>query len=157
MKLNFFLILSVFSFIVSCKDKIDSEKASLVDISIPKAYENEREDVALSFTARYINYIQLETTEESLLSGVDDIELIDSSLFVFNDRQLMEFNLQGKYIRSIGKRGQGPGEFNKISDIAVDSSERTIAVLDGDLRKILFFDLSGDYQDEMRLINISMV
>jgi hypothetical protein len=59
--------------------------------------------------------------EEYMLGEIADIALArDGSIYVF-DRQvpaIRHYDTQGKFLRTIGRRGQGPGEYHSASGLA---------------------------------------
>lgn len=65
-----------------------------------------------------------------------------------NDRILV-FDAAGRFVRSFGKKGQGPGEFNRPTGICLMQDSR-LAVADYGNNRIQFFTFEGDYE---RLIN----
>jgi sugar lactone lactonase YvrE len=64
---------------------------------------------------------------------------------VGNDR-VSKFSKDGKFIKSWGKRGAGPGEFNSPHTIAMDSKGR-LFVGDRSNNRIQIFDQDGKYLD----------
>jgi len=64
---------------------------------------------------------------------------------VGNDR-VSKFSKDGKFIKSWGKRGSGPGEFNSPHTIAMDSKGR-LFVGDRSNNRIQIFDQDGKYLD----------
>lgn len=58
--------------------------------------------------------------------------------------QLLAFNKTGQLAKSIGKRGQGPGEFNSLFGLHVDGNGN-IYVSDLQARRINIFDKAGNY------------
>ena len=57
----------------------------------------------------------------------------------FADRRTIKvFDLSGGFVRSIGRDGEGPGEFRQVTDIAVSSQDSLLA-LDSDLARISVF------------------
>ncbi|MDD8032114.1 MAG: 6-bladed beta-propeller [Acidobacteriota bacterium] len=71
--------------------------------------------------------------------------------FVFFDsrlRQVMIMSLDGQSIRTIGRFGEGPGEYQRVRDILVDAD--SILILDG--RGLLIeYNREGTLQHEMKL------
>ena len=52
----------------------------------------------------------------------------------------------GTFLYKIGHQGQGPGEYSKITDF--DVANQNIYLLDSGQRKILEYNLNGDFKDE---------
>lgn len=67
-----------------------------------------------------------------------------------NDRVVV-FDKTGKYIRSWGKLGSGPGEFSQPHSIAVDSKDR-VYVADRNNVRIQIFDSKGKFLTEWKNI-----
>lgn len=74
-----------------------------------------------------------------LIDKDDNVYVLDS-----RDANIKVFNRRGQFIRFIGKKGQGPGEFDSPSGMDF-FSETEIAVLDGGNRRLTIFGLSGAY------------
>lgn len=62
--------------------------------------------------------------------------------------QIYQLNLEGRLIRTIGKRGQGPGEFGNQSTIA--SNGKQIFVEDQGNRKVQILSMEGKFQSQFR-------
>jgi hypothetical protein len=57
--------------------------------------------------------------------------------------RIQKYNRNGKYLQTIGRRGQGPGEFQYILQIYVDSKNYLYVY---DLRRIHIFNNKGQYE-----------
>jgi hypothetical protein len=79
---------------------------------------------------------------EPRLSFVDNKENIYIS--EINDRVIKVFGSDGKYIRTIGAKGSGPGEFQGISNLVVTKDDKLL-VIDQRSRRTSFFDSSGRF------------
>ena len=75
----------------------------------------------------------------------DNIYLADGG-----NRRIQKFDKNGHYILTIGREGQGPGEFTGISDILFDEQDN-LFVLGG--RRIQIFNTSGEYLRGITLEN----
>lgn len=96
--------------------------------------------------------IFLETIPESFIAEISKIYIRDNYLYILDKKtqKVFIFNDQGKFIRLIKNRGNGPGEYIQIIDIAIDSKGRL--VLYADLPgKIIFFSDKGDFLYEKKL------
>lgn len=84
---------------------------------------------------------------ESLLSQpkgfvVDDDENIYAS--DWSDQDIKVFDNNGNFIRTIGSKGSGPGEFQIIGSIAL-LPDRRLMVMDFDARRTSIFEHDGQF------------
>jgi len=61
------------------------------------------------------------------------------------------FNKDGKFVRTIGSRGQGPGEHNITQNIAFDEKNCRLFILAYSPNKIICYHLDGKNEKESRL------
>ena len=96
------------------------------------------EDLSISSEDKDGNILFVRPT----LSLVDD----DENIFItdYQDQDIKIFDPSGKYIKTIGAKGDGPGEFRGILSVAV-TEEGKLVVLDGAARRTSFFDSSGQF------------
>lgn len=71
----------------------------------------------------------------------------EGQIFVSDRRQniIKAYNNEGEFVRQIGKRGRGPGEFLDISAKYIDPSKDHLIVVDRMNLRVVRFDLNGDY------------
>lgn len=108
------------------------------------------EQLPLSEIAEDIQAIELEVTDSSLIGnwreGSKIFPLDEYIVYAEGSRaksQLLLFDKKGKFIRTIGKKGQGPGEYLGIRVVTVDNQAQHIYV--GSSRKIICYDFRGQY------------
>jgi hypothetical protein len=65
-------------------------------------------------------------------------------------RRIQKYNPEGKFLLTIGKQGQGPGEFGNLSIARFDSRNR-IYVTDISNQRIHFFDPSGNFLEQIKI------
>jgi len=59
---------------------------------------------------------------------------------------LYQFDLNGNYIRSIGQKLQGPGDFgNNINDFLIDRNKKEIIINALNVFKLIHYDLDGNF------------
>lgn len=63
------------------------------------------------------------------------------------NKHVRVFSELGDFVRTIGREGEGPGEFRYPSSLSIDSAG-TITVHDFGHRALLHFDSSGTYRDQ---------
>ena len=84
--------------------------------------------------------------EEYMIGDIADIAIgRDGSIYAF-DRQvpaIRHYDAQGKFIRNIGRRGEGPGEFRSVSGIAMSRDGRLLLWDTGNWR-VNVYSATGD-------------
>jgi len=71
----------------------------------------------------------------------------DGSLFLLDKSQVLQFDKNGKFVRNIYKKGQGPGEMDYVT--ACLTTDKNVIVHSYPPHKLLFFDYSGKYEKEI--------
>lgn len=108
-----------------------------------------KKEIPLSTVASSVKYIPLETTPDNLLNGRAihlDVVFAGKYLFVCDGFHIYQFTPEGKYIRKIGQRGQGPGDFYKhILDVVYDEAKEHIIATDYIAGRAIVFSFKGDY------------
>jgi len=85
--------------------------------------------------------------DEYLFSDARDIAVDEEGkLYILDihEAHIKVFDKTGKYVRTIGNKGQGPGEMSRPSSLQI-TSQNEIAVNDSDALKIHFFSLNGNF------------
>ena len=87
-----------------------------------------------------IELVALETSDVSLVGGGPNVFFRDSFIFVSSltttrvipeQRNILVFNRNGKFLNKIGALGRGPGEYIGINNIFFSHERQTIYVFDG--------------------------
>ena len=91
-----------------------------------------------------IDYVQLETLNQCLLPPKIGVNLTKDFIFVWSGYQLYQFDKEGKFIRQIGKKGQGPGEY-MLSKLGFDDVNSRILVVSNTSATPLIFDYDGKF------------
>jgi hypothetical protein len=88
--------------------------------------------------------------EDMLLEPIDIDTDDDGNMYVLDSKALhiKVYDSQGHLVRTIGKKGQGPGEFQNPSDIQI-TPQKEMLVCDPAVRKLLFFRLDGLFLREL--------
>lgn len=96
--------------------------------------------------------IKLETTETSVIGTIDKIRIKNALIYVldrYKTHLLKVFNIKGTYISTIGRNGNGPGEYVEPTDFYVDNKK--IIIYDQFQSKLLYFNLEGRFLYERSL------
>ena len=84
---------------------------------------------------------------ESTLSKARGIAVDDDGNIYVGDAQqacIKVFDKAGAYLRTIGRRGQGPGEMSWVESVAISHDNQELIV--GDIGKRIVFDLQGRFK-----------
>lgn len=140
----------VFVLLLGCTTDKSKEGTSIsvdLDTSIP---------VELTSFTDSIRYVQLETTENdvSLISNVLKVILdIDGNIYIHDSAsKILVFDSDGKFKYAIHEVGQGPEEYIKINNFALNQEKRQIEILDLTQRKVVCYNMSdGSYANALKL------
>jgi hypothetical protein len=86
--------------------------------------------------------------DEKIFSSVShlNVDTLGNIYIVdMRDAQVKEFDKDGKFVKTIGRKGQGPGEFNMPDMVLFNDTGRTFYVLDLLTRRFSLFDLDGHF------------
>ncbi|MCD6347961.1 MAG: 6-bladed beta-propeller, partial [Bacteroidales bacterium] len=139
MKKTFLYILLAINLLGGCKNSIDRNHQITFDKQNAKSI-SESEIFARS------KIIQLEDHERGFFSPDSKITFENDCFYVVDNlgsQSVIQFNSNGKFLRSIGTQGKGPTEFTTLSDAIV--TEKGVEILDGQNTRILSFDMFGKF------------
>lgn len=160
MKFKILLILNILLVLLSassCKPKrlssiIEKEEKSMISDStvIIKPEKKRISSFPLSKLIEEVEYIQLETSEETAMSNPTNVKFARGIFYISDiDERLMCFDLEGKFIRKAYKKGKGRGEVIRMYDYDVDKNY--LYVLDGTKSSIIKFNHEGKFIEEQPL------
>ena len=153
---TFIKILLSFCIIFACKS-CDKKKSDLLTIPVDV---NQNAPLSLSDIADEVKAIELETTDQSLIGNwvMHDRLLVSDDYILFLDgsaiSKILLFDINGTFIRQIGNRGQGPGEYARVIDIAADFENNKIYATTS-TEKIICYDFNGTFINESRTNDIT--
>ncbi len=92
-----------------------------------------------------INVVKLKT--EYKLVGIDKVVYYHGDYYTLDKKtsQLIVFDSNGNYLRKIGERGNGPGEYKKIRDFEIDRKNQQILILSAYNKALYKFTLAGKF------------
>lgn len=130
---------------VCCKSNVKSDDIGAVtDLNLDSyAFSDNLSDVVDS-----ISFVPLRATEDDALFKMINKCVVSDSCMVlldyFGSSVATVWNLDGTFICKVGRQGQGPGEYNRITDIDVANGH--IYMLDASRRTVFCYDMDGKYR-----------
>jgi hypothetical protein len=116
----------------------------LITVDVTASYP-EKELILQDFMD--VEYVALETTDEFLTQGV--VEDIGKDIILvknYRGGDIFVFDRTGKALRKINRSGQGGEEYSQIEHIILDEDNNEMFVKDYQARKILVYDLYGNFK-----------
>ncbi|MDL2266005.1 6-bladed beta-propeller [Parabacteroides sp. OttesenSCG-928-G21] len=139
--------------LISCGQEKQSELPEFpVDI-------NQNISLSLSEIAEEITSVELELTDESMINSDNFMRVIitENNIILaeigglFTTRPVLVFNRDGKFVRSVGSNGQGPGEYSNILNVAFDEKNSRLFILSNNPDRIICYQSDGTFLKEARL------
>ncbi len=147
MKKRNLLFAIILLMMTACENK--QQTSDVVEIHPDKFVETE---MKLTDIAEELEYIQLDNTR---LMRSWQIKMTDKYIFVAARDELLQFDRKGTFIKTIGSKGQGPGEFLSCTNIALDAEGERIFVRNGS--QALTYSFDGKFLGKMELPLVGMV
>jgi len=110
----------------------------------------EGEPMSFSLDEEFKIDTENETLAELGIRNVDEFEInAEGSVFLSTGEQVLQFDKEGRYVRAIGRPGQGPGEYQVALALRImDSGE--LSFFDGENGKFLLFHSDGSWKEDIR-------
>ena len=99
-----------------------------------------------------------EGDEKHMILEARDMDVDDSGNIYIVDRKaghIKVFDENGTFVRTVGKKGKGPGETDRPRNIQI-TAQKEIAVSDSSSRRILFFSLDGKFLREVSSAKLTL-
>ena len=139
------LLLFVGILAVACREQKKSAPtgADVKEVTFKEAPK----DFLIASSFKNIHMIQLEAKEECLISDIKRVVDVEGKVYVLTrTNEIFCFDrATGKYIRTIGRLGEGPGEYVSAMDICYDEKEKCICVVDYYKSAIHNYSLDGRF------------
>lgn len=142
--LNVFVSILLGVVLVGCNNR---EIVGLLTFEVPVKTERR---IHLNEISESVIKIRLENHEDALITNIKDIVMIDSYFAVITvDHRIFIFTQSGKFYKSLGKQGDGPGEYVFVTGFAVNEDSKKFFVVS--LNKVLVYNFEFDLVHEFDL------
>jgi hypothetical protein len=122
--------------IIGCKGKLSTGSSLPEDvvptIDIMQGVKNRVPELLLSDALDSIKIVPLETKPTSFIKDNRwNLKIEGGDIFIhpFADYKIFHFSGNGRFLNTIGKRGNGPGEYNAITNFFVDREKKTVEII----------------------------
>ena len=156
MKLNELKTLSLFAILIlivllpSCRE---SRQKAVTPAEIVAKVDVSESDKGFDVCqiANLEKVIPLETVGDALIGEIDKLEMDDSHIVILDKqmRTVWLFGIDGKFIRKIGRLGNGPKEYVSLDDMCFDKENGTVWIWDRIKQVMLEYDLAGELLKEV--------
>ena len=155
--LTLFLVLTI-PLVFGCKNNNALTDSSTELFDIVTAL-NKTDTIHLSSIASKIKYVRLQSDSSCFIGRIklplsENVKYIDNKFFI-SDRSSMSilaFTSDGTFIRRLGRKGRGPGEYIDITDFTFIPEKEQLAILCGaGCNKIYLYQLSGEFIKEIKV------
>lgn len=97
------------------------------------------------------DFIKLDAeTNDQLIKNIDAMKVEDEHIFIKSNQAIFIFNVSGKFVNKISKRGKAPGEYSRMTDFYIDPKLKYIEINDFDQKKIIRYDMFGNFISEWK-------
>lgn len=139
------IFLFLFTLFVTCLSNNESDNQTLT-IDLEKAIDDNR-SIDLKSIVSKVEYVALETND-SIVIGYSKAFVTNKYILILsigNSSNMYLFDRKGKFIRRIGKMGQGPGEYGNIGSISIDENSESIYISTDSKRNIIKYGFDGTF------------
>lgn len=150
--IRFVFILLIFFLGFSCnnernKNKSEEQHQQLINIDrIPNSNSD-------SITITDIKYVFLESTLKGIIGKIDKIKIYNNKYYFLDiniTNRLYLYEDNGKFVKTIGRKGKGPGEYIQLMDFDVDKYGN-VYLYDNGKKNLIVFDNYGKFIKEIKL------
>ncbi|MBT30865.1 MAG: hypothetical protein CMO01_14500 [Thalassobius sp.] len=136
--------------LASCSPKQENTNTiemSVLNIDLTSDFEET--ELAINEIVEDIKLIQLESNEDILLAYFSGF-IGDKYIVAKDEDKLLYFTADGKFLKTIAIRGEGPNEFRRIDTWVVDEQEKTFLYHDIGQDGIFKFNLeTGEFEESI--------
>jgi hypothetical protein len=104
-------------------------------------------DIDVSDRSR-VKEIALEVTDNSLLTYIEQIEIKNNKLFIYDAHRVIVFDTEGHFLYDINHRGNGPGEYTNINSFFFE--EDKICLYDNNLQILFVYDINNIFVESKK-------
>ncbi len=74
--------------------------------------------------------IRLKLSDSTVLGTINQVEVFNDKIYLLDDNYLYEFSFDGKFLRKLNRKGNGPGEFIMLHSFFIDHENGNLYLYD---------------------------
>jgi len=159
--ISIFFILSVIIILFSCQKQKTEWKGTIEEENGVTVVKNPKEPIYgedVFSLEEELSIGEAEGREEYMFSRIRSIAVDDAGrIYVLDSKEgyVKVFDRNGIYVRTIGKKGQGPGEFT--IPLSVSIIRQNELVVDDFRSRLVFFSLEGEFKKNLLVAKIGLL
>lgn len=145
--LAFFLFVLVVLLFHSCSmERKPIQDGPLINFNIRQIIDQNPHDFFLSDLGESIKYLPLESHPDFLLNFIYKLNIFQDNIFVSDRERVYQFDVNGRFVREIGKVGRGPGEHTGRVRFAINPYQGELLIYSFPTKLINVYQaLSGEF------------
>ena len=144
-QVRFYLIITLIITIFGGCKQSGAERDGVITVDVNASYPK-KELILQDFMD--VEYIPLETNDDFLCQG--EVLAVGKDILIArnnnNDGDIFIFNRNGKALKKINRKGQGPEEYVYLESLILDEENGEMFVNSASTKKILVYDLDGKFK-----------
>lgn len=140
--------------LVSCRDEIESIEADIqIDAPALQLEKTKKFDYNMIFDSVKAIVLDNDSTAGIIGPVIKDIHSDDKYLFVSDNKSVHMYLMDGTFVRNIGNKGRGRGEYLKIEGFDINKTKQEVTIYDEGSRRFLVYGYDGSF---IRSFDINM-
>lgn len=147
---KYFILLAIL--LTACDRSQENERA-IFNIDLTDLVESTVEPINIDKWSKKVRYVPLETTDSVFIKYIQKVYLHDNKFLIVHSGRISVFDIQGRYLHDIGKKGNGPEEYADLfdlclhgNDIYVQETPNRIKVYDRKVSSCEIYDIPKIYE-----------
>ncbi len=153
------LILSIFLCCAPKKEKVEKIMEDGVEVVINhfEPYQIKNEPTTFILKEEFVIDTEREDLAELGIGTISTWDInIDSDIYLASRGQIFKFDRKGNFVKTIGQKGQGPGDFQSIRELRITNSGE-LSFYDYRNVKYLFFTADGTFKEERKVTSDTFI
>jgi hypothetical protein len=137
----------------SFSELIETSKDSIVEIIFPDLNKDGTKIIDTDRLIDSVWYVPLETSDQSIISGISNLIIHEQYVYIldFNQKSVLLFGVDGKFIKRIGSAGRGPQEYILPKSISINEYTNEFLIHDDKRQNVMVYDLEGNFLRDQKI------